>query len=168
MFDWNERTCREFQVRMEDAIGADPQAAESDEALVMHLRECENCRELSAAAELSARLFSAAAVPMVQPSEAFVTRVMASIREQEAILSAPSQVWRPLEALASRFALVSAVVLLALSVFLGEFSPVLRQPEVLPTGAATAEVTSDWPEPPAQPATQDEVLMSLVDVENGY
>jgi hypothetical protein len=168
MFHWNERGCRKYQIRMEDCVGAEPQAAESDVELAAHLRECSKCREAFAAAQLSGRLFAGVEEPEVQPTEAFVTRVMASVREAEATLSAPAAVWRPLEALASRFALVAAVVLLALSVFLGEFSPALRQAEVVSTGpASTAEVTSDWPEPPAQPATQDEVLMSLVDVDNG-
>ena len=167
MFHWNERGCRKYQIQMEDRLGAEPQAVESDVELAAHLRECSKCREAFAAAELSTTLFAGIETPEVQPSEAFVTRVMANVREAEATLSAPSAVWRPLEALASRFALVAAVVLLALSVFLGEFSPALRQAEVVSTGSATTEVTSDWPEPPAQPATQDEVLMSLVDVDNG-
>jgi hypothetical protein len=77
--------------------------------------------------------------------------------------------WRPLEALASRFSLVASVVLLALSVFIGEVSPSLRRADVVPTPTSSVEMTSDWPEPPAQPvpATQDEVLLSLVGVDNG-
>ena len=167
MFHWNERGCRKYQARMEDCLGAAPLAVESDPELAAHLRECGKCREAFAAAELSARLFAGVEVPDVQPSEAFVTRVMASVREQEMHLSDSVAVWRPLEVLASRFALVAAVVLLALSVFLGEFSPALRQADVVTTTTTGAEVSSDWPEPPAQPATQDEVLMSLVDVDNG-
>jgi predicted anti-sigma-YlaC factor YlaD len=164
MFSWNERGCRKYQVRMEDHLGSAPEAMESDLELAAHLRQCGRCRESFAAAQLSGRLFSVAEEPEVQPSEAFVTRVMASIREEQARLLAPAAVWRPLEVLASRFALVAAVVLLALSVFLGEFAPALRQPDF---AATTTEVTGDWPEPPAQPATQDEVLMSLVDMDNG-
>ena len=114
-------------------------------------------------------MFAGAERNEVQPSEAFVTRVMASVRAAEARESAAAAAWRPLEVLASRFALVAAVVLLALSVFLGEFSPALRRSEVATaeTAATTTEVTGDWPEPPALPATQDEVLMSLVGVDNG-
>lgn len=171
MFNWMERGCRKYQIRMEDALGAPPQAVESDPELAAHLRECGRCREAFAAAELSGRLFAGVEEPEVQPSEAFVTRVMASVREAEARLSAPAAAWRPLEALASRFVLVASVVLLALSVFLGEFSPALRRPDVAATAAATAasgaEITNDWPEPPAQPATQDEVLLSLVGMDNG-
>jgi predicted anti-sigma-YlaC factor YlaD len=156
---------------MEDHVGSAPEAIDSDIELAAHLRQCERCRESFAAAQLSGSLFSAADGLEVQPTEAFVTRVMASIREEEARLATSSAVWHPLEALASRFALVAAVVLLALSVFLGEFGPALRQPESVATtttqpeitGTTAAEINSDWPEPPAQPSTQDEVLMSLVD-----
>ena len=174
MFGWTASGCRQYQVRMEDHVGSAPEAIESDIELAGHLRQCDRCRESFAAAQLSERLFSAVDVPEVQPTEAFVTRVMASIREQEAQMAASSAVWHPLEVLASRFALVAAVVLLALSVFLGEFSPAFRQSETAATptqsevvGAPATEMSSDWPEPPAQPATQDEVLMSLVDVDNG-
>jgi hypothetical protein len=167
MFQWMERGCRKYQMRMEECLGVDSQVMESDQELSAHLRECGKCREAFAAAQLSQQLFAGAEVPEVPVSEAFVTRVMASVREADATL-APSPVWRPLEILASRFALVSAVVLLALSVFLGEFSPALRQPEAASiTPASNEVVVGDWPEPPAQPATQDEVLMSLVDVDNG-
>lgn len=167
MFHWNERGCRKYQIRLEDCVGAAPQAAEADPLLAAHLRECSTCRQAFAAAELSGRLFSEAQAPEVRASEAFVTRVMASIREAEALRLSTAPVWSSLEALASRFALVASLALLALSVFLGEFSPALRQPEAVSTVTATTEISSDWPEPPAQPATQDEVLMSLVDVDNG-
>ena len=163
MFSWSQRGCRKYQARMEDHLGSAPEAVESDRELAAHRRQCASCRESFAAAQLSGRLFSVAEEPEMRPSEAFVTRVMASVREEQARLLGPAAVWRPLEALASRFALVAAVVLLALSVFLGEFAPALRQPEF----AATTEITGDWPEPPAQPATQDEVLMSLVELDNG-
>jgi len=169
MFPWSARGCRKYQIRMEDYLGAPPVAAESDPELAAHLRECRKCREAFAAAKLSGSLLAEVETAEVHPSEAFVTRVMASVREAEARLSGPAAVWRPLEALASRFALVAAMVLLALSVFLGEFSPALRQVGVASGGTVigAAEVTSDWPEPPVQPATQDEVLMSLVGVDNG-
>jgi predicted anti-sigma-YlaC factor YlaD len=174
MFGWTESGCRQYQVRMEDHMGSAPEAIASDIELDAHLRQCGRCRDAFAAAHLSGRLFSSVEAPAVQPTEAFVTRVMASIRQEEAQMTTSSAVWRPLEVLASRFALVAAVVLLALSVFLGEFAPALRQSETAATapqsevvGTPATEISSDWPEPPAQPATQDEVLMSLVDVDNG-
>jgi hypothetical protein len=168
MFHWNERKCRKYRIRMEDLVGAPSEAVESDQEFVAHLRQCAPCREALAAAQLSGRLFaSVTEAPAVQPSEAFVTRVMASIREQEERVRASRAVWRPLEVLASRFSLVAAIVLLALSVFLREAAPALRQSDAPVTANRGAEVISDWPEPPAQPATQDEVLMTLVGADNG-
>jgi predicted anti-sigma-YlaC factor YlaD len=166
MFNLRERACRKYQIRMEEYLDT-PQAAESDAVLTEHLRECHECRESFAAAQLSQRLFTNAEPPPMEyaHSEPFVTRVMASIREEQARISAPGPMWRPVEILASRFALVAAVVLLALSVFLGEFAPALRQSEFSAT--TTTEITGEWPEPPAQPATQDEILMTLVDADNG-
>jgi predicted anti-sigma-YlaC factor YlaD len=148
---------------MEDHLDATPEGLKSDPELTAHLGRCERCRESFAAAQLANTLLAAVETPAPQPSEAFVTRVMATIREEQARLAAPAAVWRLLENLASRFAVVAAVVLLALSVFLGEFAPALRQVEV---GGATV-VTGEWPEPPAPPATQDEVLLSLSEIENG-
>jgi predicted anti-sigma-YlaC factor YlaD len=170
MFEWIDRGCRKYQGRMEECLGA-AHLAESDPELAAHLTECSPCREAFAAAELSARLFSEGAMPPVPSDEAFVTRVMATIRQHDAMDAAPAAVWRLLESFASRFALVASIALLALSVFLGEVSPALRQTETVATGvigtAISTEVTGDWPEPPAQPATQDEVLLSLVDADNG-
>jgi len=102
MFSWKERGCRKYQVRMEDRLGAAPEVVESDLELTAHLRGCAQCRESFAAAQLSDRLFSAAEEPEVRPSEAFVTRVMASIRGEQARLSVSAAVWRPLEALVGR------------------------------------------------------------------
>jgi predicted anti-sigma-YlaC factor YlaD len=157
------RRCRTYQIRMEEQLDTGPQAVESDLELSAHLHECGTCRKGWVAAKRSRELFAGATEWAVQPSEAVVTRTMASVRGAEASRSA---LWHPFEVFASQFSLVASVVLLALSVFLGEFSPALRQAEVAPT--ASVEVTSEWPEPPAQPApiTQDEVLLSLVGVDN--
>jgi hypothetical protein len=166
MFHWNRRGCRKYQIRMEDCVGA-AHTVEVDPDISAHLAACQECRDAFAAAQLSVRLFSESEEPAVPSRESFVTRVMALVREEDALQESTARVWRPLEDFASRFALVASLGLLALSVFLGEFAPALRQAEAVSTGAVTAEISSDWPEPPAQPATQDEVLMSLVDMDNG-
>ena len=53
-------------------------------------------------------------------------RVMASIREEISRRAAPNVIWRPLELLASRFALAAAAVLLMLSIYMAEFAPPVR------------------------------------------
>jgi hypothetical protein len=164
---FEDRACQKYMARMEDLVGADAAVAQADAGLAAHLHECEKCRRAMGAAESSTRLFASLATPVVPASEFFVTRVMASIEDQESLASLPSPIWRPLEVLASRFALVAAVVLLALSVFLGEFSPTLRRVDVGSASTSGPEITGTWPEPPAQPVTQDEVLMSLVETDTG-
>jgi hypothetical protein len=163
MFHWLQKRCQQYQARMEEYLEASPEIAELDPELRDHLGRCERCRESFEAAEKAGALLALAGRPAWQPSEAFVTRVMATIRDEQARRATPATGWHLLEPLASRFAVVAAVVLLALSVFLGEFSPALRQLEE----GSTIGVTADWPEPPAPPATQDEVLMSLSEMENG-
>ena len=77
-------------------------------------------------------------------------------------------IWRPLELLASRFALVAAAVLLALSVYLAEFAPPFRAPAAsAPAITSQAELGAGLPEPAPQPSNEDEVLTSLAETANG-
>jgi len=125
--------------------------------LEIHLRSCADCRQALNSALSASKLMRHARYPEPAVSPAFVTRVMASIRE--ATQAASSTIWRPLELLASRMALVAAVVLLMLSVYLREFTPARGTVAV----NATTEIGAGMPEPQALPADADEVLMSLAD-----
>ncbi len=90
MFNFKQRACQKYRTRMEDYLQW-PQAAERDGELADHLRSCAECREMFAAAQLSRRFF-ADGEPQTRefpPSEPFVARVMAAIREQEKRVSAP-------------------------------------------------------------------------------
>ena len=89
---------------------------------------------------------------------------MASVREATNAEQAPVSIWRPLELLASRFALVAAAVLLCLSLYLAEFAP--RSAD--DGGTSQAEIGAGMPEPPAAPpSNQDDVLISLSEMPNG-
>jgi hypothetical protein len=69
-----------------------------------------------------------------------------------------------LEFLASRLSLTAAVLLLALSVYLVEFAP--RRDVAL--GSIRTELSaSDFPQPPADPVSNEEVLQSLAERTNG-
>jgi predicted anti-sigma-YlaC factor YlaD len=149
--------CPEYQASLEDVVREGDATVEPNSALERHLQVCGDCRQALSDALIASKLMRHARYPEHAVSGAFVTRVMASIRE--AAEAAPSAIWRPLELLASRMALVAAVVLLALSVYLREFAPA-RSAAVVNT---PAEVGAVMPEPPAQPADADEVLMSLAD-----
>ncbi len=148
--------CPEYQASLEDVVCEGEASIEPNSALERHLQGCADCRQALSDALIASKLMRHARYPDAV-SGAFVARVMASIRE--AADATPNAIWRPLELLASRMALVAAVVLLALSVYLREFAPA-RGVSVV---NAPAEIGAVMPEPPAQPADADEVLMSLAD-----
>ncbi len=149
--------CPEYQASLEDVLREGEAYIEPDSPLDRHLQSCADCREALNDGLVASKLMRHARYPEYAASPAFVTRVMASIRE--ATQAAPSAIWRPLELLASRLALVAAVILLALSVYLREFAPARGA-----TAAnAQAEIGAGLPEPPALPADADEVLISLAD-----
>jgi predicted anti-sigma-YlaC factor YlaD len=157
--------CPAYRARLEDSLSGGVAHLGGDAELSAHLHDCARCREALDDALLAAKLIQDVPQNEVQPSEAFVTRVMAAIREQQDRLSAPSAIWRPLERLASRFALVAAVVLLALSAYLAELGPA-RGNLVTPPSTQTA-VSSDFPQPPTAPSTPDDVLISLAERGDG-
>jgi len=149
--------CPEYQASLEEVLREGEVCIEPGSPLERHLQGCADCRLALNDALVASKLMSHARYPERDSSPAFVSRVMASIRE--ATQAAPSALWRPLELLASRMALVAAVVLLALSVYLREFAP--ARGAVALNGPV--EIGAGMPEPPAQPADADEVLMSLAD-----
>jgi hypothetical protein len=158
MFSKMESKCPEYQASLEDAVRDGAACIEPGSPLQRHLENCVGCQQALSDAVTASKLM-AHARPLREPLPAFVTRVMASVRE--ASQAAPT-IWRPLELLASRVALVAAVILLALSVYLREFAPA-RDTAAINTGT---EIGAGLPEPPAQPADADEVLMTLADPGN--
>jgi predicted anti-sigma-YlaC factor YlaD len=149
--------CPEYQASLEDILRDGAAGIEPGSRLESHLQGCVACRQALNDGLTASKLMRHARYAESELSPVFVTRVMAAIRE--ATQAAPNAIWRPLELLASRIALAAAVVLLALSVYLRESTP--------PRGTAAinagTEVGAVLPEPPAQPADADEVLMSLAD-----
>ncbi len=146
--------CPEYQASLEDAVSEGKARIQPDSQLQRHLENCADCRQALGDALEASKLMQHAR-PLNDASAAFVTRVMASVRAAGA---APPTIWRPLELLASRVAMVAAVILLALSVYLREFAP--------PRGAVAVNGNTEigvLPEPPAQPANADDVLMTLAE-----
>jgi hypothetical protein len=89
---------------------------------------------------------------------------MARIHQEEVRAKSPAAFWAPLEFLASRVSLTAAVLLLALSVYLVEFTP-HRNVQI---GSIRTELSAgDFPQPPADPVSNEEVLQSLAERNNG-
>jgi len=155
----NSKRCQEFESRFEDYLGGAP-----DFALEAHLEQCEHCSAAMGDARMAGNLLREVMEPASEPTQAFLANVMARIHQEEAQAKSPAAFWAPLEFLASRLSLTAAVLLLALSVYLVEFAPHRN----LTLGPIRTELSaSDFPQPPSDPVSNEEVLQSLAERTNG-
>ncbi len=152
--------CRKFESRFEDYLGGTPDSEFED-----HMAHCGDCRSALEDSRLAGDLLREAWEPASEPSRAFLANVMARIHQEEVRAKSPAAFWAPLEFLASRLSLTAAVLLLALSVYLVEFAPHRN----VPRGSTRTELNaSDFPQPPGDPVSNEEVLQSLAERNNGH
>jgi len=152
--------CRKYEARLEDYFqGAD------DFELSKHLGQCADCRAALEKSRLGGELLRGAWEPASEPQSAFLAGVMSRIREEKARAESPAAFWNPLEFLASRLSLSAAALLFALSVYMVGFTP--RRAPTLPPSAATELRAADFPQPPGDPDSNEEVFQSLVETDNG-
>ena len=78
----------------------------------VHALECMSCRDEYEAARLSAVVLRTRAEATIEPSPFFQTRVMAALREQQAVESVPAmlRLWRSAKALVSTMAVTTAAL----------------------------------------------------------
>jgi hypothetical protein len=77
-----------------------------------HVLDCESCRKAYEAARISAVMLKSRAQTMVEPSPFFQTRVMAALREQQAVESVPAllRLWKSARTLVSTMAVTTAAL----------------------------------------------------------
>ena len=77
-----------------------------------HVLECMSCRGAFEAARVSALVMRSRAQATIEPSPFFQTRVMAALREQQAVESVPAmlRLWRSAKALVSTMAVTTATL----------------------------------------------------------
>ena len=147
--------CRKFELRFEDYLGGT-----ADSELDEHLTRCEGCRAALQDLRLSGDLLRGALEPAREPGNAFLPNVMARITQEKARMESRAAFWAPLEFLASRLSLTAAMVLLALSAYLVDFT----SHRSAPTPTMRTELSaSDIPQPPGDPTSNEEVLQSLAE-----
>lgn len=151
--------CQRYESRFEDHLGGAP-----DPELEDHLVRCGDCRSALNDARLAGDLLRKAWEPASEPSRAFVANVMARIRHEEARAESRAAFWTPLEFLASRLSLTAALLLLVLSFYLVKFAP---QRTVQLETIHSELSASDFPQPPGDPVSNEEVLQSLAERTNG-
>ena len=107
-----------------------------------HARECEPCRGAYQAARVSTQMLRSRAASTIEPSPFFQTRVLAALREQQAVESVPAilRLWNSARALVSSMAVTTAA-LAVLSFFI------------------TAPATPAAPEQTASVFSADSVIM---------
>lgn len=77
-----------------------------------HTRECESCRGAYEAARVSMLVLRSRVQSTIEPSPFFQTRVLAALREQQAVESVPAilRLWRSSRALVSSMAMTTAAL----------------------------------------------------------
>ena len=158
--EWNLAAgCRKFYSRFEDYLGG-----AQDYELEAHLSQCERCRLALKDSRLAGDLLRGAREPTSEPSQEFLAGVMARIRQERGRVDAHAAFWAPLEFLASRLSFTAAMVLLVLSGYLVEFAPRRNAPPLI---VRTELSASDFPQPPGEPSSNEEVLQSLAETTYG-
>ena len=78
----------------------------------IHVKDCVSCRDAYEAARLSAVIIKSRAQATIEPSPFFQTRVMAALREQQAVESIPAmfRLWKSARALVSSMAVTTAAL----------------------------------------------------------
>jgi len=151
--------CRRFEARWEDYL----QGA-ADLELQSHVKECAECRLALEGAVLAGDLLRESYVPVPEVRSGFTAGVMARIAEEKARRESPAAFWTPLEFLASRLSLTAAVILLVLSGYLIHEGPRRGVGAVRSQSELSA---SDFPQPPGDPVSNEEVLQSLAERSDG-
>jgi HAMP domain-containing protein len=152
--------CRKYEARLEDALHG-----VIDSGLRQHLDTCARCRAALEDARLANSWLRQAWEPTGEAPSVFLAGVMARIRNEEKLAASPAAFWSPLEFLASRISVTAAVLLLALSLYMLEFTP---RRTVTPTRHIRTELSaSDFPQVPSDPVENDEILQSLAERDYG-
>jgi hypothetical protein len=150
--------CRKYEARLEDYLGGavDPELEE-------HLNRCANCRTALEDARMAGNWVRGACEPASEPSGVFLAGVMTRIREEQTQFT--GAFWNPLEFLASRLSLTAAMLLLALSVYVAGFT---SRHTTTPSAPSQSELNAtDFPQPPGDPVSNEEVLLSLAERDYG-
>lgn len=95
----------------------------------VHAQECMSCRDAFEAARLSAVVIKSRVEETIEPSPFFQTRVMAALREQQAVESVPAmlRLWRSAKVLVSTMAVTTAALAIVSFVQPSQTTPVDQQ-----------------------------------------
>lgn len=158
--------CLQFEALLEDYLDSGLNSADAKRA-EDHIRDCAVCSQAFENAQLSARIFQAAAPAQVTADAGFARMVMASIRVAESEMAAErAGFWQSLVTLGWRFAATAALALVVLVAY-DAGSARHAQPNqsaIRPIEATDFLFASDPAQPPAN---RDETLIMVAESGNG-
>lgn len=95
----------------------------------VHALECMSCRDAFEAARLSAVVIKSRVEATIEPPPFFQTRVMAALREQQAVESVPAmlRLWRSAKVLVSTMAVTTAALAVVSFIQPSQTTPVAEQ-----------------------------------------
>lgn len=152
--------CRKFDARLEDYF-----EGSADSEVDEHLAHCSDCRAAADNFRIAGDLLRQVWMPASEPRQEFWAGVWSKIRDEQSRAESTAAFWSLIELLASRMALTAAIVLVAASAYLLEIAP-RRTPR--PLADRTELSANDFPQPPADPVSNEEVLQSLAEKNNGH
>jgi anti-sigma-K factor RskA len=128
-----------------------------------HVLECMSCRDAYEAARVSAVVLTSRAQVTIEPSPFFQTRVMAALREQQAVESVPAmlRLWRSAKALVSTMAVTTAALALVSFIQPSQTTPVVDQ-----TASAYSAYSVIMDQDPDDPMSYEQVLSTIYDDED--
>jgi predicted anti-sigma-YlaC factor YlaD len=157
--------CLQFEALLEDHLDSGLNSADTKRA-EDHMKDCAVCRQAFENAQLSARIFRAAAPVQATADAGFARMVMTRVRMAESEMTAErAGFWQSLVTLGWRFAATAALALVVLVAY-DAGSARHAQPiqlAVRPIQATDFLFASDPAQPPAN---RDEVLIMVA--ENGH
>ncbi len=151
--------CSALEARLEDYVEGRLENREAEEVEI-HVRSCPRCTAALQNSRLSVDLFSVLkARPAPNPNPFFVSRVMASIRQEER----EQDLWKPVERAAWRLCWLASLAVIVLMLFMlrAEYSG----PVAIPSQQSQVQALVNVPM--TQPANQDDSVLLLASDDNG-
>jgi hypothetical protein len=160
--EFKTSACPQFEIFLEDQLTGDLGGADA-KSLADHLKSCAGCRVALEEARLAARL-TAAGEPAGDPGPAFARVVMARIQAGQGREAAAGSYWQPFVSLAWRFAGTAALVLAMLLTYDVRLH---NQSQPVVASARSGDVHELFSDPSRPPASRDDVLWMMTDVNHG-
>ncbi|MFY9527926.1 MAG: zf-HC2 domain-containing protein [Candidatus Acidiferrales bacterium] len=152
------KACPEFESALEEYVEGELESTQIGR-VSDHLQSCAACQSAFELASASCLLLRATREPAEQVDVWFVRRTMIAIGAEENRLAEEKSFWKPMEALAWRFAMSAGVAVIVLLAY-GRMAHVSMPGDA---GARPAQVRDIFQDPMRPPSDREEVLLMVAE-----